>query len=272
MPAPAPKKPISVSSNLGVTRRGRPPVPASDDDDVTAEVPKKRDTAVVAVSSLSPKAREAKEIRHAGKRRRILLLPIAIGFAVVLVAAFFGGVLKMNAKERLVSTVSIITAEPSKATTETEETIYPPSQPQESVEDKAVVEEIPKTAPTNPEDEAVSTASPLERETIRFPGTYSKGEIHADINRWGKVDRLFQEIRKCKGTIAITGHTCAIGNEETNIYVSTRRAEEVARYFVKRGFSRQRLEVEGLGASMPIADNNTEAGREKNRRVEISCR
>jgi OOP family OmpA-OmpF porin len=66
-----------------------------------------------------------------------------------------------------------------------------------------------------------------------------------------------------------SGHTCNIGTEEYNQKLSERRAESVKAYMVKNGVAAQRIVTVGYGESKPMADNNTRAGRELNRRVEV---
>ncbi len=69
--------------------------------------------------------------------------------------------------------------------------------------------------------------------------------------------------------VKIEGHTDNAGDDATNMTLSTDRAEAVKAYFVSKGISEDRITVEGFGETTPIADNNTAAGRVKNRRVEI---
>ena len=52
--------------------------------------------------------------------------------------------------------------------------------------------------------------------------------------------------------------------------ISKKRADAVANYFISRGIPKGRFIIEGLGSKNPIADNRTEEGREKNRRVAIT--
>ena len=67
----------------------------------------------------------------------------------------------------------------------------------------------------------------------------------------------------------IKGHTDNIGSIEYNLDLSKRRAESVRKYLVSKGIAPERLTCYGYGESMPIATNETEEGRAKNRRVEI---
>ncbi len=69
--------------------------------------------------------------------------------------------------------------------------------------------------------------------------------------------------------ILIVGHTDNTGSVALNQDLSVRRAESVKSYITADGVSASRLSTEGKGASEPIADNSTAAGRTQNRRVEI---
>jgi outer membrane protein OmpA-like peptidoglycan-associated protein len=72
------------------------------------------------------------------------------------------------------------------------------------------------------------------------------------------------------GTIALVGHTDAAGSLAANIALSDRRAEAVAEVLVDRlGADRSRIVAEGVGFLSPIATNQTEEGRQQNRRVEV---
>lgn len=70
-------------------------------------------------------------------------------------------------------------------------------------------------------------------------------------------------------TILIVGHTDATGSEAYNKGLSERRAESVKSFAIAQGISSTRLSIDGRGEDEPIADNDTEAGRSQNRRVEI---
>lgn len=72
------------------------------------------------------------------------------------------------------------------------------------------------------------------------------------------------------GTIALVGHTDASGSLAANIALSERRAEAVAEVLVNRyGAEAARIAAEGVGFLAPRATNATDAGRQKNRRVEV---
>jgi outer membrane protein OmpA-like peptidoglycan-associated protein len=72
------------------------------------------------------------------------------------------------------------------------------------------------------------------------------------------------------GTIALVGHTDASGSLAANVALSDRRAEAVAEVLIDRyGADRNRIAAEGVGFLSPRATNQTDAGRQKNRRVEV---
>ena len=69
--------------------------------------------------------------------------------------------------------------------------------------------------------------------------------------------------------IAIDGHTDTIGSDRYNLWLSKRRAEAVAQHLMKLGLGKDRILWKGHGGSIPIATNDNENGRQKNRRVEF---
>lgn len=72
--------------------------------------------------------------------------------------------------------------------------------------------------------------------------------------------------------VRVVGHTDSTGSDAVNDPLSVDRARSVREYLEARGVSEQRVEVSGVGARQPIADNNTNEGRARNRRVEIFLR
>lgn len=70
--------------------------------------------------------------------------------------------------------------------------------------------------------------------------------------------------------ISIDGHASAEGTAAANKKLSDERAKSVMAYLVGHGVQQERLSATGWGIEKPIADNATEEGREKNRRVEFN--
>ena len=83
------------------------------------------------------------------------------------------------------------------------------------------------------------------------------------------IDGIFN---KSKGkTIIVAGHTCSLGAEKYNLELSRERAESVAAYLMQtKGIPSDNIRVEYYGEKLPVASNDTEEGRSRNRRVEIS--
>ena len=72
-----------------------------------------------------------------------------------------------------------------------------------------------------------------------------------------------------QGRIRIEGHTDNTGPDNVNLRVSRDRAAAVANYLMARGIPSDQLLATGYGSTQPIADNSSEAGRARNRRIEI---
>jgi outer membrane protein OmpA-like peptidoglycan-associated protein len=87
------------------------------------------------------------------------------------------------------------------------------------------------------------------------------------------LDQLAQTLQQNPEVIAqVVGHTDSTGSQAYNQTLSVNRAESVTGYLAQHGIAPQRLSATGMGPNQPIADNNTEAGRAANRRVEIYLR
>lgn len=84
------------------------------------------------------------------------------------------------------------------------------------------------------------------------------------------LDSIFESAVVAEGLkIGVFGHTDNNGSDDVNLPLSERRAASVKDYLVHKGLKDPRIETKGFGSSKPIADNSTEAGRSRNRRVEI---
>ncbi len=70
-------------------------------------------------------------------------------------------------------------------------------------------------------------------------------------------------------TLTVAGHTDSTGSEEYNQTLSQKRAESVKNALVQRGVAAYRINAVGYGESQPVGDNETEFGRQQNRRVEV---
>ena len=105
-------------------------------------------------------------------------------------------------------------------------------------------------------------------EKVQF--AYNKAEIldvsHDLLNDVATVMKQHPEVKK----IRIEGHASSEGEADYNKDLSDRRAKAVMDFLIKVGVDPERMEAVGYGEERPIADNETEEGREKNRRVEFN--
>lgn len=76
-------------------------------------------------------------------------------------------------------------------------------------------------------------------------------------------------VRYPKSNVTVKGHTDSVGSEAYNLDLSEQRAHNVRNYLIAEGVSSHRITALGFGEQFPVASNNTEAGRQQNRRVEI---
>ncbi len=103
-------------------------------------------------------------------------------------------------------------------------------------------------------------------------GDFVFGSASAEIKQTA-VDNFDKVIEFIDGypnrNIRIEGHTDSSGSESFNLNLSQQRAEAVKALLGEYGVDTARIEAVGMGESMPVADNNTAAGKAKNRRVDI---
>ena len=97
-----------------------------------------------------------------------------------------------------------------------------------------------------------------------FDSATLKPGAYAELDRIAKVFNDYPQTM-----IQVQGHTDSTGARGYNMMLSRRRADAVKKALVQRGVVNARLTTRGLGPSVPIADNKTDEGRAKNRRVEF---
>jgi outer membrane protein OmpA-like peptidoglycan-associated protein len=97
----------------------------------------------------------------------------------------------------------------------------------------------------------------FDSSAIRGDARHNLDELARSLNRYPDSDLM------------VVGHTDAMGSSDYNQDLSERRAQSAASYLYSRGVDR-RIETLGRGESEPVASNDEEYGREKNRRVEIA--
>ena len=113
----------------------------------------------------------------------------------------------------------------------------------------------------------------VEKESIRINDViyfdFGKASIqprsYSLLDEIGAVVKDHTELRK----IRIEGHTDSVGDDISNLKLSQARADAVKAALIQRGIEANRLDAAGFGEMRPIASNDDEEGRSKNRRVEF---
>jgi outer membrane protein OmpA-like peptidoglycan-associated protein len=103
------------------------------------------------------------------------------------------------------------------------------------------------------------------------------GDVLFDVGKYDLRPEAREKLAKLSGIVLahpglrleVEGHTDNTGSDELNQTLSERRAETVRGYLVDQGLAGDSVMSKGFGKAMPVADNGTPAGRQRNRRVEI---
>jgi peptidoglycan-binding protein ArfA len=108
---------------------------------------------------------------------------------------------------------------------------------------------------------AAATGGPITFANVGFSLTPADDQI---------LTQVADKLKACPNAhVTVNGYTDSTGTENTNIPLSSQRANAVADFLVAHGVARDHLVVKGLGSINPIASNDTPDGRARNRRVEI---
>lgn len=109
--------------------------------------------------------------------------------------------------------------------------------------------------------------------TLNMPGNVTFATNSSDLspaffNVLNSVGKVLDEYEQT--VVEVAGHTDSTGSDAYNQSLSERRAGSVAAYLGSQGVIQQRIITLGMGEGRPFSDNTTEAGRQANRRVEIT--
>ena len=100
--------------------------------------------------------------------------------------------------------------------------------------------------------------------------SFATGKADIQSNFAPILDRFAEGLRNNPNAeVRIIGHTDSTGSDAINDPLSLRRAEATRNYLTARGVNGARVQVQGMGSRQPVASNDTNEGRARNRRVEI---
>ena len=132
------------------------------------------------------------------------------------------------------------------------------------------------------QQEAMNKLNELQSQMIQVTKSargiiLSMSDILFDVNKASLKADLKTSLAKVAGilsvyqqfNVSIEGNTDNTGSEEHNMKLSQQRADNVKAFLVEQGIAEDRLTAKGLGMTMPVADNSTKEGRQKNRRVDL---
>lgn len=98
---------------------------------------------------------------------------------------------------------------------------------------------------------------------------FETGKATLTKDSFARLDSVLEFMtHKQSARIQISGHTDNVGNPKSNKKLSQRRAEAVKKYLVSKGIAGDRIETVGYGDERPVASNDTDEGRQINRRIE----
>lgn len=131
--------------------------------------------------------------------------------------------------------------------------------------------DIPKGAADNLVDKTIELKNIKIGSTIALRNIFfdtGKSTLRSESN--SELDRLVKLLKDVPTLkIELSGHTDNTGSANLNNELSKARAEAVVTYLKGKGIAANRLTAEGYGSSKPVASNNTDAGRQENRRTEF---
>lgn len=113
----------------------------------------------------------------------------------------------------------------------------------------------------------------LQKEPIHLHFATGETQINltaAEREKIRKISEYLSQVDDAK--LLVVGHTDNTGERELNLKISKERADFVKQYFIKNDFATDVIETRGEGSDSPIADNKTEEGRAKNRRVTLTLK
>lgn len=100
---------------------------------------------------------------------------------------------------------------------------------------------------------------------------FATGKADLSPEAMRSVDKLVEFLKKYTNrNVLIEGHTDSVGSDEFNLTLSQKRADSLKEALTGKGIEEKRITTVGYGKKYPVASNDTAAGKQQNRRVEVS--
>lgn len=118
-----------------------------------------------------------------------------------------------------------------------------------------------------PQEEKVEIEELADRVIVRFPYNSTERTVDPAVDTY--LAGLARRLQQTEETVLIIGHTDDKGGDDFNLRLGLQRAEALQRILLQDGIDASRVRVETRGETQPVDTNDTEAGRQNNRRAEI---
>ncbi|MCX2483764.1 OmpA family protein [Pedobacter sp. MR2016-24] len=148
-----------------------------------------------------------------------------------------------------------------------------PESPSATTEPKIAtsVTESAETAPAQPEAVSSNAAAVIKRLNNKIPATFAQGSASFSRIDQSLIKQITSYLSKNPASsIQVNGYASSDGSLAINQTISQARADAFKQYLVSKSIAQNRVVATGKGIENPIALNDTNAGRKKNRRVEIT--
>ena len=89
------------------------------------------------------------------------------------------------------------------------------------------------------------------------------------IQQASNLEAVLEQIKQTDGRVVVVGHTDSVGSDAYNCRLGLKRAQSAAAWFADHGVSRDRMAIGSRGKREPLADNQSDAGRARNRRAAV---
>ena len=109
-----------------------------------------------------------------------------------------------------------------------------------------------------------------EKPVLQFDLQFEFAKADLRMEYHPRLDSLVVALQDSTFVVTMTAHTDAVGEAKANFELSQKRAQAVKSYLISKNAPENRIHTEGVGETQPITENQTEEGKQRNRRVSVS--